>query len=460
MAHFDLIIIGTGSGNSLVTPDFADKRVAVIEKGTFGGTCLNVGCIPTKMFVQAAEIARATERGGKLGVDTSVDAVRWADIRDRVFSRIDAIAAGGEEYRTRGSDDGNTVVYRGHARFTGPKTISISGYDEELTGDVIVIATGARPSIPDVIAASQVPYYTSDNVMRLDELPATMTILGAGFIALEFANIFSALGVDVTMIARGERVLRHADADIADVLTQQAAEKWTLRTGVEIVSAQRTQEGSHGVRLELTDGSTLTTDALLVATGRTPNTDDLGLDNTSVARHADGRVVVDEFGRTGEPDVWALGDACSPAQLKHVANAQERAVAHNLVHPDELRPFPMDVIPSAVFTDPQVAMVGLTEKQARDAGIPVTVKVQRYGDTAYGWALEDTTSICKVIANRTTKQLVGVHLVGPEASLLIQPAVQAMSTGLDVPTMARGQYWIHPALTEVLENALLGLEFD
>lgn len=457
MAHFDLVIIGTGSGNSLVTPDFANKRVAVIERGTFGGTCLNVGCIPTKMFVQAAEIVRATQRGGKLGVDSSVDAVRWVDIRDRVFARIDAIAEGGKEYRTRGSDDGNTEVFLGHARFVGPRTLRVAGYDEEITGDQIVIATGARPIIPDVIAASGVRYYTSDNVMRLDALPKSMVIVGAGFIALEFANIFSALGVQVTMVARGERVLRHADADISRVLTEQVREHWTLRTSTEITALQ---EMDGGVRLQLSNGETLDADMLLVATGRTPNTDDLGLDTTAVQCHEDGRVRVDEYGRTDEPGVWALGDACSPAQLKHVANAQERAVAHNLVHPDNLRAFPMEVIPSAVFTDPQVAMVGMTEAQAREAGHDITVKIQKYGDTAYGWALEDSTSICKVIADRKTKQILGAHLCGPEASMLIQPLVQAMSFGLDAATMARGQYWIHPALTEVVENALLGLEFD
>lgn len=457
MPHYDLVIIGTGSGNSLVTPDFADKNVAVIEKGVFGGTCLNVGCIPTKMFVQAAEVARTARESSRLGVDAAVEHVRWGDIRDRVFERIDPIAAGGREYRERGSDDGNTTVYAGHARFTGDHTLRVDGYDEEITGDQIVIATGARPVIPDVISTSGVHYETSDTIMRIDELPASLVIVGAGFIALEFAHVFSSLGVEVTMLARHDRVLRHADDDVSLTLTNAVANEWNL---VRNATLEAVREAGKGVEVVLSDGRVVGAEMLLVATGRRPNTDDLGLEHTGVEVRSDGRVVVDEFGRTSVPGVWSLGDASSPYQLKHVANAEERCVAHNLVHSDDLRAFPHDVVPSAVFTHPQVATVGMTEAEARAAGHDVTTKVQAYGATAYGWALEDTSSICKLVADKKTRQLLGAHFVGPDASTLIQPAVQAMSFHLAADEMARGQYWIHPALTEVLENALLGLEFD
>ena len=457
MAHFDLVIIGTGSGNSLVTPDFADKRVAVIEKGVFGGTCLNVGCIPTKMFVQAAEVARSARESSRLGVDAHVDQVRWDDIRDRVFERIDAISAGGRAYRERGSDDGNTTVFSGHARFTGDRTLRVEGYDEEISGDQIVIATGARPNIPPVVTDSGVPYETSDTIMRIEKLPRSLVIAGAGYIALEFAHVFSSLGVEVTMLARGKRVLRHADDDVSRVLTHAATDQWALERDAVMESIEQ-RDGT--IRVTLRGGRVVEGEMLLVATGRIPNTDDLGLENTGVEVRDDGRIVVDEYGRTGADGVWSLGDCSSPYQLKHVANAEERCVAHNLVHPDDLRAFRHDVVPAAVFTHPQVATVGLTEDEAREGGHAITTKVQKYGDIAYGWALEDTTSICKVIADKATKKLLGVHLVGPEASIVIQPAVQAMSFGLTADEMARGQYWIHPALTEVLENALLGLEFD
>ena len=155
--------------------------------------------------------------------------------------------------------------------------------------------------------------------------------------------------------------------------------------------------------------------------------------------------------------MWSLGDASSPFQLKHVANHEARIVAHNLAHPDDLQSYTHTAVPAAVFTHPQIASVGLTEEEARAQGLDISVKVQRYGDTAYGWAMEDTSSLCKVIADRRTGRLVGGHLVGPQASTLIQPLIQMMAFDQPVADMVRGQYWIHPALTEVVENALLGL---
>src|SRR5690606_23421545 len=162
-------------------------------------------------------------------------------------------------------------------------------------------------------------------------------------------------------------------------------------------------------------------------------------------------------GRTTATEVWALGDVSAPLQLKHLANHEARVVAHNLAHPDDLRSFVHTNVPAAVFSHPQVAMIGMTEEQAREAGYDVSVKVQRYGDTAYGWAMEDTTGVVKLVADRSTGLLLGAHLMGPHASTLIQPIIQAMAFGQGAHEVARDQFWIHPALAEVVENALLGL---
>ena len=452
--HFDLAIIGTGSGNSLVTPDFDDRRVAIIEQGTFGGTCLNVGCIPTKMFVYAAEVAATVRHAGRYGVDATLDGVRWQDLRDRVFGRIDPISAGGRDYREHGP---NTTAFFGHAEFTGPNSLLVTGPDgaeQLLTADQIVIATGARPLVPQAIAESGVPYHTSDTVMRIDRLPERMLIVGGGYIAAEFAHVFSALGVAVTLVVRSTRLLRSLDEEISDRFTAIAGQQWDLRLG-QLVSKAREQDGE--IELELTDGSTVSGDLVLAATGRIPNSDQLNLAAAGIGTHSDGRIKVDRYGRTDTPGVWALGDVCSEFQLKHVANAEARAVAHNLVHPDDLRAFDQRYVPAAVFTTPQLAGVGWTEQQLRAQGRPYRTAVQDYGDTAYGWAMEDTTGICKLICDPATGQLLGAHLMGYQASNLIQPLVQAMSFGQRAADIARGQYWIHPALMEVVENALLKL---
>jgi mycothione reductase len=210
--------------------------------------------------------------------------------------------------------------------------------------------------------------------------------------------------------------------------------------------------------LTLLDGTEVRGDTLLVAAGRVPNGDLLDLEKAGIEADREGRVLVDDQQRTSVDGVFALGDASSPFQLKHVANHEAKVVQHNLLHPGSPRRTDHRFVPSAVFTDPQIASVGLTETEARDAGWDITVKVQNVGDVAFGWAMEDTTGLCKIVAEKGTGRLLGAHLVGPQASTLIQPLIQAMQFGLDAHTMAVGQYWIHPALPEVVENALLGLE--
>ena len=455
--HYDLIIVGTGSGNSILTPDFDDKKVAIVEKGKFGGTCLNVGCIPTKMYVLAAEHAFAAREAGKLGVDLEFHGADWDAIKERVFdNRIDLIAKGGENYRRNECD--NVTVYDMEASFVGPKTLKTGrgGVEETITADTIILAAGARPFIPEW--AKGVTYHTNEDVMRLDELPKSMTIVGGGFIAMEFAHVFDALGTDVTIISRSP-LLRPLDEDLRDPFNEIATQRYTTHIGHTVASA--TEDGSQ-VTLTLDDDTQVTSDALLIATGRIPNSDTLNVAAGGIETHDDGRVKVDEFGRTTAEGVWSLGDLSSPYQLKHVANAEMRAVTHNVLATwrgnGALVPMPHDHVPSAIFTHPQIATVGLTEQQAIEAGHDVTVKVQNYGDVAYGWALEDSTGLVKLIADRSTGKLLGAHYMGPQASTLIQQMITVMAYDLDLREFPRSQYWIHPALAEVTENAILGLD--
>jgi mycothione reductase len=455
---YDIAIIGTGSGNSVLDERYANKRAAICEQGTFGGTCLNVGCIPTKMFVYAAGVANTIRGAARYGVDAHIDRVRWDDIVSRVFGRIDPIAISGEGHRRCAP---NIDVYHQHTHF-GPvqpdgRYLLRTDAGEEFAADQVVIAAGSRPVIPPAILASGVEYHTSDTVMRIAELPEHVVIVGSGFVAAEFAHIFSALGARVTLVIRGGTLLRHLDDTICERFTRIASSKWELRTHRNVVGAFN--RGS-GVALELDDGSKMNADLLLVATGRLSNADLLDAGQAGVDVE-NGRVVVDEYQRTSARGVFALGDVSSPYQLKHVANHEARVVQHNLLcdwdDTDSMAATDHRFVPSAVFTDPQLAGVGLTENQAIARGFDVSVAVQNYSDIAYGWAMEDTTGIVKLIAEGNSGCLLGAHIMGPQASSIIQPLIQAMSFGLTAPEMARGQYWIHPALPEVVENALLGL---
>ncbi|WP_435173735.1 mycothione reductase [Gordonia hongkongensis] len=457
----DLAIIGSGSGNAIPDDRFADKTLAIFEEGVYGGTCLNVGCIPTKMFVYASEVAEIATHGARLGVHSKVDSVDWPGIVERVFGRIDPLSQGGKEYRVDRCE--NITVYDSHVEFDGRdddgryRLVTRDG--DTVLADEVVLAAGSRAVIPQIVADSGVTYYTNNDVMRLPELPERLIIVGSGYIAAEFAHVFGALGSHVSIIARGPGLLRKQDADISNRFTQVAREKWDVRLETTITEAEDLPDG--GVRVGLSDGATLEADVLLIATGRQPNGDRLNLDSVGIELDDEGRVRCDQHGRTAARGVWTLGDVSSPYQLKHVANHEQRVVQANLLKgwdATDLDAFDHRYVPAAVFTHPQIAAVGLTEDEAREAGRDFAVKVQAYGDVAYGWAMEDTTGFCKLIAERGTGRLLGAHLIGPQAPTVIQPVIQAMHFGQTAHELARGQYWIHPAMPEVLENALLGLD--
>lgn len=457
MRHFHLCVIGSGSANAIPDEQFADQRIALVEQGTFGGTCLNVGCIPTKMFVYPADLALAPAESSRLGVDLERRSVHWAEIRDRIFGRIDAISASGEKWR---AENLNVTLYRGQARFVGPRTLD-TGTGGTITADRFVVAAGSRPVLPDLPGLDQVTAHTSDTVMRLDRLPDSLVIIGGGYIAAEFAHIFASYGTAVTVVVRSDAMLRRHDLEVSRRFTELLGRRVSLLLEATVDRVRAAGEGV-AVTVRDRDGRTreVAGDVLLVATGRRPNSDLLDLAAAGVEVDEQGFVRVDEHQRTTADGIYALGDVSSHFQLKHVANCEAHVVKHNLRHPDDLQICSKGQVPSAVFSSPQVASVGLTEQQAQDAGRRYVTAVQEYGSVAYGWAMEDTDHFCKLLADPATGEILGAHLIGPQASILIQPLIQAMSFGLTARTMAFGQYWIHPALTEVVENALLALPLD
>ncbi|WP_112236653.1 mycothione reductase [Kribbella monticola] len=449
MRHHDLIVIGAGSGNLVITDAFSKLDVAIVEERRFGGTCLNYGCIPSKMLVYAADIARTVRDAGRYNVDAELLRLRWTDLRDRVFNRLDAEEANGRAGR---EESDFVTVYRDHARFLGPKSLQLGS--TPVHADQIVIAAGGRPTVPPPVSESGLPYETSDTIMRIDTPPHRLAILGGGYIAAELAEVFAAAGSEIVIVEQAERLLGPQDEAVAKALTELAGERFELRLGREL----KKLEGEPGaLRLVLDDGAVVEADTLLVVVGRTPNSDGLDLDKAGIKTYDDGRIVVDEYQRTDADGVYALGDICSPYPLKHVANREAEVVAHNLLHHDDLRATDHDVVPAAVFTSPQIASVGATEQDCREAGRDYVAASHQYADVAYGWAMEDTTGFCKVLADRRTGRLLGAHIMGPQAATLIQPLVVAMTLDVDTRSLAERPYWIHPALTEVISNALRDL---
>lgn len=461
--EFDLVIVGTGSGNSIPGPEFDHWKIAIVERGLFGGTCLNVGCIPSKMFVYAADVAQIVRAAGAYGIEAEVTGVNWPAIRDRVFGRIDPIVEGGESYRL-GDECPNITVIKGEGRLTGDRVLDVTSEDGEvkrISGRHMVLGAGARPFVPPYPGIMDVDFHTSDTVMRLDSLPGRMVIFGGGYIAAELGHVFSAFGCKVTMVNRSDRLLRREDDDISRRFTELMSQRLDVRCGAEVLGVR--QEGeTFSVEIGASgDTENIEADAILVAAGRVPNGDLIGAESSGIACE-DGRVLVDEHFRTSMPGVWAFGDIANSHQLKHLANAEVRALRHNLLVAEGECEGPMKVVndafvPHAVFGDPQIASVGLTEREAVRKGLPLSVTLKEYGATAYGWAMEDSQSFCKLIAHAESRQLLGAHLIGPQASTLIQQLIQGMEFGQTVDELASGQFYIHPALSELVENALLDL---
>lgn len=453
MKDFDLVIVGTGSGNS-IPAELDDWNIALVERDVFGGTCLNRGCIPSKMFIYAADVAMHVRESERYGVRSTLDGVDWPDIVDRVFGRIDPIAAGGERYRIEDCD--NITVFQGSGAFVDHKVLEVNG--ERLRADKFILGAGARPFVPDVPGLAEAGFHTSDTIMRVREVPERLVVIGGGYIATELGHVFEAFGSHVTMINRSGALLRSEDDDISRRYTELAGQRFDLLLETAIERVERGDDGVTRVHvIREGESSIVEADALLVATGRIPNSDQLVVEATGVECDAAGRVLTGDDHQTNVEGIWAFGDLSNHFQLKHVANAEAKQVFHNVSHPDDVQHKDEHAIPHAVFGSPQVASVGMTERDAAAESVPFITATKEYGSTAYGWAMEDQTSFVKLVAHAETRKLLGAHIIGPQASSLIQSLIQGMRFGQTVDEMAHGQMWIHPALTEVVENALLDL---
>lgn len=453
MKDFDLVIVGTGSGNS-IPAELDDWNIALVERDVFGGTCLNRGCIPSKMFIYAADVAMHVRESERFGIRSTLDGVEWTDIVDRVFGRIDPIAAGGERYRIEDCD--NITVFQGSGAFVDHKVLEVDG--ERLRADRFILGAGARPFVPDIPGLADSGFHTSDTIMRVREVPGRLAVLGGGYIATELGHVFEAFGSHVTMINRSGRLLRSEDDDISERYTDLAADRFELLLDTAVERVERSDDGPVRVHvIRAGESHVVEADELLVATGRIPNSDQLQVETTGVQCDPAGRVIVHDDYQTDVEGIWAFGDLANHFQLKHVANAEAKIVFHNVANPDDVRRKDEFAIPHAVFGSPQVASVGMTERDAAAESVPFITAIKDYGSTAYGWAMEDQTSFVKLVAHAQTRKLLGAHIIGPQASTLIQLLIQGMRFGQTVDEMAHGQMWIHPALTEVIENALLDL---
>jgi len=450
---FDLIVIGSGSGLE-VSSEAADRglSVAVVEHGPFGGTCLNRGCIPSKMLIHSADVMETIQRAQLFGIKAEVSAVDWDFIIKRASDSVDGDARSVEEGNRQHA---NISVLRGTGRFVGEKILDVSG--EQITASTIVVAAGTRPRVPEIDGLADVPFITSDEALRLSKQPRRLIILGGGYIAAELAHFFGALGTEVTIVHRGPRLLRQEDDDVAVRFTEVFQRRFNVLLNTDVQRAQR--DGDEIAVKMVSDGEavTLTADALLLAVGRISNSDLLDVAKAGVAVDDDGFVMTDEHLETNVPGIWALGDIVGRYLLKHSANLEAAYVANNIFNPDNKVAVDYHAMPHAIFASPQVASVGLTEQTAKERGIPYVVSSYNYEDTAYGSSIEDRDGFVKALAERVSGEILGCHIIGSEASMLIQEVVNAMRMRLTTDAITQSIY-VHPALPEVVQRAFGALQ--
>jgi len=469
MDEFDFVVIGSGSG--LEVANLAANQgesVAVVEKGPLGGTCLNRGCIPSKLLLYHADVLETIERAGEFDIEARVEAVDFAEIVRGVNEEVAADAA--SIRRGLSSSDRHELV-EGTAEFVDDRTLElVDGPAEGTTirGETVLIAAGSRPTIPPIDGVEDVDYLTSREALQLETPPEHLLIVGGGYIAAELAHFFGTFGSDVTIVGRRPELLPTADPDVAEAFTDRYAARFDVHTGHaatavsqdggEITLEARPYEygdddGSAAGIVEGADPVTATGDALLIAAGRTPNTDVLAVAETGVETDDRGFVETDEYLRTSAAGIWALGDIVGEPQLKHTANEEARVVARN-VYGEDLQAMDYDVMPWAVFGSPEVAGVGATEDELRASDRQYATNTYAYEDTARGDAMH-ADGFVKVLID-LEGEILGCHILGPEASTLIQEVVVAMQAGSGTIADVQESVHVHPALPEVVQRAFSG----
>jgi glutathione reductase (NADPH) len=419
---FDLYVIGAGSGGVRAARFAAGfgAKVAVAESRYLGGTCVNVGCVPKKLLVYGAHYAEDLEQASAYGWTTGEASFDWATLianKDREINRLNGI------YRNLLVNSG-VVLHEGHARLTGPHEVEING--QRYTAEHIMIATGGWPVIPDIPGREHA--ISSNEAFFLKELPKRVIVVGGGYIAVEFAGIFHGMGAQTSLLYRGELFLRGFDGAVRKHLAEELSRRGLdLQFNADIKSIEKLADGS--LEVELKDGRILATDCVFYATGRRPMLDNLGLEHTGVTLDEKGFVKVNEKYETAEPSILAIGDVIGRVQLTPVALAEGMAVARRLFKPEQYRLVDYRMIPTAVFSLPNIGTVGLTEEQAREEGKEVQVFESRFRPMKLTLTDCQERTLMKLVVDARTDKVLGCHMVGPDAGEIVQGLAIALKAG-------------------------------
>jgi dihydrolipoamide dehydrogenase len=449
MKKYDVIVIGSGCGSNIVNEALAHGlSVALVDKGPLGGTCANLGCIPSKMLIFAADRITEIQEAKKLGIEAEVRNIDFNFIMERMRK---VVGEGQEHMKKELSYVENLDFYEGIGHFASDYTIGVNG--ETIMGDKIFIASGSRPLIPPIKGLEGVAYLTNETVLQLKERPESIIIIGGGYIAVEYGHFFAAMGTKVTMLEMADRLVLAEEPEIAEVLKKELGRRMSVYTGVQ---AEEVKKDESGITVTATDAKSgtkkeFTAQRIMVAVGRKSNADLLKVENTGVEVDKRGFVKVNEYLETTKRNIFAVGDINGQQMFTHVANVEASLAADNAIHGSRIK-MDYSAAPHAVYTHPQIASVGMTEEAAREAH-KVVVGKAKYLDVAQGEAMIEENGFAKAIVEAGSRKILGFHVIGPYAPILVQEVINAMASGGGTGQIQRGMH-IHPAITELIPEVM------
>ncbi|MGO9612746.1 MAG: dihydrolipoyl dehydrogenase family protein [Dissulfurispiraceae bacterium] len=454
MKQYDVIVIGAGDvGLGIAFKAVsAGLKVALINKGNLGGTCVNDGCVPSKMLLSVADRIVEIAEAKKLGIKADISSMDFDAIMERMRRVVGESKAG---IRREIENSENLDFYSGEAHFLRGDALQIA--DTQLKGEKIFIASGARPIIPPIKGLSEVDYLTNETVLDIHALPQSLIIVGGGYIACEYGHFFASLGTKVSIVQRNKRLLPHEEPEIADLLRAEMAKRMKVYTDVEALEVQRTEAGCV-LRIKSKDTGEIervVSEKIMIATGRQSNADSLSVERAGIETDKTNFIKVDEYLKTSRDNIWALGDAIGTQMFTHAGDKEAMIAWHNASSKEKIR-MEFNSVPHAVFTYPQIASVGLTEEEAKKR-YEILVGKAMYSDVVKGEAIMEEQGFAKAIVEKNTQRILGFHIIGPDASILIQEVANTVSNKGDVDSIT-GSMHIFPAMSELIVATLENLK--
>jgi mycothione reductase len=426
----------------------------LVEGGKMGGTCINVGCVPSKMLIYPTDILATIKDADKLGIHATVNSIDFENIMNRMHTLVNHDT---EHQAAAVEATPNLTWFKEKGEFTSDYTMQVGAHT--ITAKVVFIVSGAHTAIPPVKGIENIDYITSDTLLELQSRPKSIVIVGGGYIGMEYGHFFSAIGTKTTIIQRPFRVVPEEEPEISELLKAELEKRIEIYTGYEALEAKQEGITKTIIARNRQNGSIkeFSAEVIMVATGRISNADVLKPEKTGVKLDDRGFIKVNDYLETSKKNIFAFGDAIGKQMFKHVANYEAGVAWHNAIHDHKVE-VDFSTAPRAVFTHPQVASIGLKEEEAKQQRYKILVGKAQFKDTAMGAALGFPEGFVKVIVERETGKILGAHIIGPEASILIQEIVNAMVSGKgDFAPIAQGMH-IHPALSEVVQNAFGSLQ--